>query len=49
MILYIENLKVSMQKQLELINEFSQYKINIQKFVVSQHTKLNIRKRKINT
>ena len=38
---YIENPKVSTQKLLELINEFSQvaqYKINIWESVVSQHT-----------
>ena len=36
MILYIENLKDSTKKLLELINEFSKvagYKINVQKFV----------------
>ena len=41
MVLYIENPKVSIQKLLELINEFSRtvgYKINIQKSVVFLYT-----------
>ena len=41
MILYIENPKDSIQKLLELINEFSRvagYKINIQKSVALLHT-----------
>ena len=41
MTLYIENLKVSTKKLLELINEFSKvagYKINIQKSVAFLYT-----------
>ena len=50
MILYIENPKVSIQKLLELINEFSQvteYKIHIQKAIAFLYTKWNIRKKKL--
>ena len=43
MILYIDNLKDSTKKILELINEFSEvagYKDNIKKFVVFIYTKM---------
>ena len=48
MILYIENPKVSTQKLLELINEFSKvegYKINIQKSVAFLYTNNEISER----
>ena len=48
MILYIENPKVSTQKLLELINEFSKvvaYKINIQKSVVFLYTHYELTER----
>ena len=48
MILYIENPKVSTQKLLELINEFSKvvaYKINIQKSVVFLYTNYELTER----
>ena len=50
MILYIKNPKVSIQKLLELITEFSQvteYKFHIQKAIAFFYTKWNIRKKKI--
>ena len=49
MIFYIENPKDSLQKQLELINEFIKvagYKINIQKSNASFYTKNKISERK---
>ena len=48
MILYIENPKISTQKLLELINEFSKvagYKINIQKSVACLYTNPEISER----
>ena len=50
MILYIDNPKVSTQKLLELINEFSKvagYKINIQKSVAFLYTYNEISERKV--
>ena len=47
-ILYVENCKVSTQKLLELINEFSKvvgYKSNIQKSVVFLYTNIEISER----
>ena len=49
MILYLENTKVSTQKLLELINEFSKiagYKINIHKSVAFLYTNNEISERK---
>ena len=48
MVLYMENPKDSIQKQLELINEFSkaaEYKINIQKSVAFLYTNNEISER----
>ena len=48
MILYIENLKVSTQKPLEIINEFSKvsgYTIHIQKLVAFIYTNNKISER----
>ena len=50
MILYIENLKDSTKKPLELINKFSKvvgYKINIQKSVASLYTNNELLEREI--
>ena len=50
MILYIENLKDSIQKLFQLINEFSKgagYKINIQKSVVFLYTNNEILQKEI--
>ena len=50
MILYTENLKDSIKKLLELINEFSkvaEYKISIQKSVAFLYTKNKLKEREI--
>jgi len=50
MILYIENLKNSIKKLLELINEFSKvagYKINVQKFIAFLYNNNDVAKREI--
>ena len=51
MILYIENLKNSMRKQLGLINEFNEiagYKINLQISVVFSYINNEISEKEIN-